>query len=176
MAKREIRIAFHSPGLLLPRSTRDAIDQVGELTDIFSGESAIYSKLGFCKRKFVRWLKTQIRMGACILVATVDDKPAGYALAFIDRWYIKRKNFEIVTIYVPPEFRNSGVGAKLADALCDMIEVNQCHYSQISICAAFQNDAELIQIATERLFKRRGFYQIGVVLGKKGSSWDQADC
>lgn len=172
MAKREIGIAFFGSSFIIPRRTKGAIDQVAELTGIFAGESSIYSKLGFCKRKFVHWLKSQIRGGACIILATVDGQPAGYALAYIDKGYIKRKNFEIITIYVPPEFRNSGVGAKLADYLVDMIEVNECDYSQISICAAFQNDAELIQIATERLFKRRGFYQIGVVLGKKGSSWD----
>jgi len=155
---------------LLQEGDTQTVDQLVALTETFADESLIYSHLGFNSDKFRAYISSFTQDGAACIVAKVDDKVVGYSPVYIDLMYIDKIYCEIVSIYVPPPYRNSGVGSKIVDVLCDMIDQNHAAYSQVSVCAYFKQDRELIQRATERLFKRKGFEQIGTILGKKGTS------
>lgn len=145
-----------------------ALRQIANISTIMAWESAHYRDLGFNPKKFLYWLKSCIRQKSAVLYASVGDRVVGYTLLHIDREWIDKQTLDVVTFYVHPEFRNTGIGGQIADAICEIIIQNRCNYSQISICADFENDGQLIQRATERLFLRRGYYKIGTVMGKKG--------
>lgn len=147
----------------------ETIEQIADLTEIFADESLIYSELGFNRDKFIDYISQFTEEGAALVVAKVDNEVVGYSPVYVDLMYIDKPNLEIVSIYVPPQYRNSGVGSCLADYLVQLIELNNPAYTQVSVCAFFKEDRELIQRATERLFTKRGFEQIGTILGRKGT-------
>ena len=153
---------------ILRADDTDTIDQLIEITETFASESLIYSELGFNGEKFRTYIKSFTQDGTACVVAKIEGKVVGYAPLYIDMNYIDKMNFEIVSIYVPPPYRNSGVGTRIVETLVALLEENKASYSHVAICAYFKQDRELIQKATERLFKRHGFEQIGVILGKKG--------
>lgn len=155
---------------LLQAGDSETVDQIADVTETFASESLIYSQLDFNREKFKAYIASFAQDGAACVVAKHDGKVVGFSPVFIDLMYIDKINFEIVSIYVPPPYRNSGVGSRIVDVLCDMIDQNHAAFSQVSVCAYFKEDRELIQRATERLFKRKGFEQIGTILGKKGAS------
>lgn len=148
------------------------IDQIVSMTQQFAQESHIYEKLGLNPDKFDAYLHAHTKPPACVYAAVRDGIVLGYAIFVIDKAYIDEKNFEIITIYVPPEHRNTGAGRALAEALVDTMDLNGCKYGQISVCCAMKENEELINTLTENMFKKLGFYQIGTILGRKGLSWE----
>jgi len=145
-----------------------AINQVVELSRVFTDECLLYRSLGFNQDKCKDFVSKFTIVGTSLLLAHVDGVPAGYSAVVADDMLTDKPRLEMVTFYVHPDFRNTGVGAALADKVVELIELNGNGYSQLSICAYFENDRELIQRATELLFKRRGFKQVGVILGRMG--------
>lgn len=150
----------------------DYIDQIVALTHRFSYESHIYERLGFNPEKFRHYIIEHTAAPASVYAAIVDGTVAGYAIFYIDTQYIDEPNFEIITIYVPPEFRKSGAGRRLAEALVDTMDLNGCKYGQISICCAMKENEELINALTRNMFAKLGFYQIGFIMGRRGKSWE----
>lgn len=150
----------------------DYIDQIVAMTQRFSQESHIYERLRFSPEKFRHYLIDHTHPPASVYAAVANGTVAGYAIFFIDMQYIDEANFEIITIYVPPEFRRSGAGRKLADALTQTMDMNDCKYGQISICCAMKENEELINTLTQNMFKKVGFYPIGTIMGRKGKTWD----
>jgi GNAT superfamily N-acetyltransferase len=142
------------------------IDEVVSLQEIFISESSHYSKLGFNRDKFKNVLSSFLLPCNGCIVAKIDNKIVGYSPYTIDMDFIDKINFEIITFYVHPEYRNTGVGGVMGDRLIELMEDFGSSYSHVSICAQFKEHSELIQKATERLFKKRGFKQIGTVLGR----------
>lgn len=153
---------------ILKQGDTDTINQLIALTETFANESLIYSELGYNGEKFREFISKFTTEGAICVVAKVDGKVVGYAPAYADMNYIDKINLEIVSIYVPPPYRNSGVGTRIVETLCLLMDDNKVGYSHVAICAYFKQDRDLIQKATERLFKRHGFQQVGTILGKKG--------
>lgn len=150
----------------------DFIDQITAMTHRFSYESHIYERMGFNPAKFRAYLIEHTRPGAIVYAAMRGDTVMGYAIAFIDTAYIDQPNFEIITIFVAPEFRKADAGRALTKALVDTMDLNGCKYGQISICCAMKEDEDLINMLTANMFKKQGFYQIGIIMGRKGASWD----
>lgn len=150
----------------------DYIGQIVAMTQRFSTESHIYERLGFNPAKFKAYLEAHMAPPAAVYAACRGETVTGYAIFFIDTAYIDEKNFEIITIYVPPEFRKSDAGRALATALADTMDLNGCKYGQISICCAMKDDESLINALTANLFKKHGFYEIGTIMGRRGKSWE----
>lgn len=150
----------------------DAIEQIVLMTHRFSYESHIYERMGFNPEKFNTYLVEHTKAPAVVYAAMRGDTVMGYAIAFIDTFYIDQPNFEIITIFVAPEFRKSDAGRSLAEALVDTMDINGCKYGQISICCAMKENEDLINMLTQNMFKKLGFYQIGTIMGRKGKSWD----
>lgn len=150
----------------------DFIEQIVAMTHRFSHESHIYEKLGFNPDKFRAYVKFHTESPAAVFIAEHNGVVTGYAIFFIDQQYITEKNFEIVTIYVPPEYRKTETGRMLASALVQTMDLNGCKYGQISICCAMKENEDLINALTANMFKKFGFYQIGTIMGRKGKIWD----
>ena len=149
------------------------IDGIVAMTVDFTNESHIYQRLGFNTTKFCEYVLDHVNepTSQCYVVYA-GDTAVGYSLSFIDDIYIDKPNFEIVTMYSAKEFRGTQVGRMLANNLADKMDEFCCYYGQVSICCAMENDEHLINQLTANLFKKRGFYEIGVILGKKGKQWD----
>lgn len=154
------------------QDSADYIDQIVAMTQRFSHESHIYEKLGFNPEKFREYLIAHTKDPASVFAAVRQGTVMGYVIFFIDTAYIDLPNFEIITIYVAPEFRKSDAGRALAKALVDTMDLNGCKYGQISICCAMKVDEDLINALTANMFKKLGFYQIGIILGRRGKSWE----
>lgn len=148
------------------------IDQIVAMTKEFSAESHIYERLGFNPEKFRHYVVAHTNAPAIVYAAVRGETVMGYAIAFIDKVYIDQPNFEIITIFVAKEFRRSDAGRKLANALVDTMDLNGCKYGQIGICCAMKENEDLINTLTMNMFKKHGFYQIGVIMGRKGEKWD----
>jgi ribosomal protein S18 acetylase RimI-like enzyme len=152
----------------------DLIEQIVLMTHRFSFESHIYEQLGFDPDKFRDYLKVHMQAPAAVYAAMRGDTVMGYAIFFIDTAYINQPNFEIVTIYVAPEFRKTNAGRTLAEALVETMDINGCKYGQVSICCAMKHNEDLINMLTQNMFKKLGFYQIGTIMGRRGLSWESA--
>lgn len=148
------------------------IDQIVAMTAEFSSESHIYDQLGFNPEKFKRYILAHTQAPASIYATKRGETITGYALFYLDSTYIDAVNFEIITIYVPPAHRKSDAGRSLADALVKTMDINGCKYGQVSICCAMKENEELINMLTQNMFRKLGFYKIGVIMGRKGLSWD----
>lgn len=150
----------------------DYIDQITLMTHRFSYESHIYERMGFNPEKFKEYLVAHTKPGAVVYAAMRGDTVMGYCIAFIDTAYIDEPNFEIITIFVAPEFRKTDAGRKMAEALVATMDINGCKYGQISICCAMKENEDLINMLTQNMFRKLGFYQIGTIMGRKGAKWD----
>lgn len=150
----------------------DFIDQIVAMTHRFAFESHIYERMGFNPERFREYLKAHMRAPATVYAATRGETVMGYAIAAIDTMYVDEPNFEIITIFVAPEFRKSDAGRLLAKALVDTMDINGCKYGQIGICCAMKENEDLINMLTQNMFKKLGFYQIGIIMGRKGKTWD----
>lgn len=148
------------------------IDQIVAMTTAFSAESHIYERMKFNPAKCREYIKAHTKPGAAVYAAVKDGIVLGYAILAIDKQYIDEANFEIITIYVPKEHRKTGAGRALAEALVETMDLNRCKYGQISICCAMKEDEELINKLTANMFKKLGFYQIGIIMGRRGLSWE----
>jgi ribosomal protein S18 acetylase RimI-like enzyme len=149
----------------------DLIDQITAMTHRFSHESHIYEQMDFNPEKFRRYIKAHCAAPASVYAAMRGDTVTGYTVFAIDTQYIDQANFEIITIYVPPEFRKTDAGRMLAQSLVDTMDLNGCKYGQVSICCAMKHNEELINALTQNMFKKLGFYQIGTIMGRRGKSW-----
>lgn len=152
---------------IIQRGDDAAVSEIVELSRAFTEECLLFRSLGFNGEKCKRFSNALMTAGD-IIIAHVDGVPAGYAAVVKDDMLTDNPRLEMVTFYVHPNFRNSGVGAAIADKVVELIDLYGNGYSQLSICAYFEKDRELIQRATELLFRRRGFKQVGVILGKMG--------
>lgn len=146
----------------------DTLNQIADITSVFAKESLIFKDMDFNRDKYLDFVSQFTQEGAILLAAKVGDEVVGYIPAHADLNYTDKVNLEVITLYVAPAYRNSGVGTALVDALCDTIDANDIGYTHVAICAFFEHDRELIQKATERLFKKKGFEQVGTILGRKG--------
>lgn len=143
------------------------------MTVEFTDASHIYQRLSFNTDKFHQYVLDHVTdPDAQCCAVHVGDTAVGYSLSFVDDMYIDKPNFEIVTMYSAKEFRGTRVGRMLADNLAEKMDELCCHYGQVSICCAMEKDEHLINQLTANLFKKRGFYEIGVILGRKGKQWD----
>lgn len=150
------------------------IDDIVEMTHEFAGESSIYQNLGFNKEKFRGWLIGSLQGGAVCLMVHDEIEAYGYCLFYIEADYIDRCNMEIVTIYVKPEGRSKGLARKLVQSMVNIQDINNIPYAQVSICAMFEENAELINKLTANVFAKQGYKNIGLIMGRRGDSW--ADC
>lgn len=148
----------------------DAINDVAELTKIFINESLIYKHLQFNVERFKAFSRLFTKEGAWAILARIDGHVAGYMGLVCDDTYIDNPKLEMGTMYVHPDYRNSGVGNALVSTMVRVFDSGRFGYCQASVCAFFEEDRELIQRATELLFRRKGFEQIGTIWGKKEKS------
>lgn len=153
---------------MVEQGDEEALERITQLSETFAEECELYRILKFNREKFKQYARkfTIAGSGAVIIGASVYGEIVGYTAVVADDMCTDKPRLEMATFYVHPEFRNSGVGAALADKFCELIAINGIEYAQVSICAHFEKDRELIQRATELLFRRRGFKQIGVIMGK----------
>jgi len=152
----------------------DIIEQIVAMSHRFSFESHIYEGLKFNQDKFRQHVRNHTQAPTGIYAAMCGETVTGYAAFMIDQHYIDEKNFEILTIYVPSEYRKTDSARALAKALIDTMDINGCKYGQVSICCAMKENEDLINMLTQNLFKKLGFYQIGIIMGRKGKTWEQA--
>lgn len=153
----------------------DLINQIVDITNEFAHESHIYERLGFNKEKFYWYVKHHTKNPAFVYAAVQGGKVISYCMFEIENMYIDKWNFEIVTIYTPPTHRGSGAAQMLVEYMVMTMDHNNCAYGQVSICCAMKEDAELIDRLTANMFKKHGFYQIGIIMGRKGITWDSLD-
>lgn len=152
--------------------TDPLIDHVVSMTIAFAGESHIYQRLDFNPQKFEDYVSHFVMDEAAqVYVAVLDGVSLGYTISYVDLIYIDRPQFEIVTLFVPKACRKTGVGRALAKKLADTMDELECHYGHVSICCAMEKDQGLITKLTANMFKKLGFYEVGVVLGRKGEKW-----
>jgi len=152
---------------IIEKGDEAAIKQIVSLSGVFTNECLLFRTLVFDESKCSVFTH-KVQQCGDIILACVDGVAAGYSAVVEDDTVTEKPRLEMVTFYVHPSFRNSGVGAALADKVVELIDERGNGYSQLAICAYFENDREIIQRATELLFKRRGFKQVGVILGKMG--------
>tara|TARA_R110000851_G_scaffold287513_2_gene441512 strand:- start:3527 stop:4060 length:534 start_codon:yes stop_codon:yes gene_type:complete len=152
---------------------RHLMDWIIHLTEQFISETKVYSQLGFSSVKYREYVKMVLEGndGVC-LIAHDGVKAYGYTLFYAENTYIEQTNCEIVTMYVCPEARGWGVGRALVEETTRIVDANDVAYSQISICGEFEQDGEMMDMLTENLYKKFGFKRMGVILGRKGKSWD----
>jgi ribosomal-protein-alanine N-acetyltransferase len=86
---------------------------------------------------------------AAIYVFTVDGEIAGYA----DLW-IKYEKAEIANIAVLPEFRKSGIGAKLLQFCIERAEEEHCENMTLEVRQG--------NIPAEKLYEKYGFTYAGI--------------
>lgn len=145
--------------------------EVVNMTDEFAGESSIYRNLGFDKDKFRYYIQGLLNDGFELKLARINGEAAGYCLYIIEDMYITRFNFEIMTIYTNPRFRARGVDRKLIQEMIRLADEKDCAYSQVSICAHFEEDRDRVNRLTANVFAKFGFEDIGIIMGRKGPNW-----
>lgn len=152
---------------LLEKDDAETLDGLCDLQDAFTAESGTYREMKVNRDKFRETINQYAHDRAFCVVAKIDGRVVGYSPAYLDTQFHDEINFEISTFYVHPDYRNGGIGGMIIDRLCELMEEHKFKFSQIGICAEIQDDG-VLQRATELLFKRKGFYQIGTIYGKRG--------
>lgn len=104
------------------------------------------------KANYVSWFEDP---GTFLLIAEKESRPIGYAFVrFIDgseTWRTPDKVAEIETLSVLPEFRGSGLGSALMEAVYS--ELEKAGVKEISLAVVATNTDAL------RFYERHGFFQ-----------------
>lgn len=152
---------------LLQYGDNETLEGICDLNDMFTAESGTYSKMEVSRDKFREHIRQFDGIKAFCVVFKVEGKVVGYSPAWLDTVVHDKINFEISTFYVHPDYRNSGIGGMMLDKLVELMDNCDARFGQIGICAEF-DDGGLLQRATELLFKRKGFRQIGTIYAREG--------
>lgn len=147
--------------------------EIANLTEEFANESAIYKGLGFNARKFIYFIQGLLDNGWEIRAARVGRVLAGYVIFMAENEYVEKHNFEIMTIYTHPKFRNKGVARYLIKDMITLADERDCAYAQVSICAHFERDRDKINKLTANAFAKFGFEPIGIIMGRKCKAWSE---
>lgn len=134
-------------------------------------ESSIMANLGVTKRGFTDYIQSIAAMGWQVRYAEVEGTVAGFIIYCVMSEYSQRKHMEIMNIYVVPEYRNRSIARMLIQDAIRVADKEDCVYSQISIGSLFKKNAEVINRLTANAFKKFGFEEVGVVMGRKGKRW-----
>ncbi len=110
--------------------------------------------------------RTLVSGGFPYLVATIDDRLAGYAYAGLYRTRVAYRNTLEDSVYIDPQFHRRGIGRALLDRL--MTESEARGYRQM--IAVIGDSAQLGSIA---LHRAAGFRMVGTfeAVGHKFGRW-----
>jgi ribosomal protein S18 acetylase RimI-like enzyme len=145
------------------RAGRDRINDLEPLwKELHVHHAAITPHFGPARSPEESWLRRKANYeswfedpGTFILIAEKESHPVGYALVrFIEgseTWRTSERVAEIETLSVLPEFRGSGLGTALMEAVYSELEKEGVQ--EISLAVVATNTDAL------RFYERHGFYQ-----------------